>query len=81
MGFIPHINNLKKIYKKKNIVLTSPKGKSFCVKEITFPEKRDFGPTGLTYTTCELLTIDENFKYYNFIIIRKRQKNINTERE
>lgn len=64
MGFIPHINNLKK-YRKKNIILTSPPGKSFCVKQIEIPEKRDFGPTGLTYTTCELLTIDDNFKYYN----------------
>lgn len=64
MAFRPHINNLKKA-SKKNIILTSPKGKSFCVKEITLPEKRDFGPTGLTYSTVELLTIDENFKYYN----------------
>lgn len=64
MRFIPHISNLKK-QSKKRVILTSPKGRSFCMKKIDIPEKRDFGPTGLTYTTCELLTIDENFKYYN----------------
>ena len=36
--------------------------------EITPPvviEPPDFGPTGLIWTTCEQITIDDNFKYYN----------------
>ena len=41
MGFITHINNLKKINKKR-LILSSPSGKSFCVKEFPLTEKKDF---------------------------------------
>ena len=57
---------LSKMVQGKKVVVVAPKAKKM---EICSPVKLDppdFGPTGLIYTTCELITIDDEFKYYNF---------------
>lgn len=58
-------SKLSKLMNSKRIVVIGPKGKKIEFNTPVILEPPDFGPTGLIWTTCENITIDENFKYYN----------------
>lgn len=69
MTITPYNSLFKLVKPKKRVKLSSPNNIYYRLQTPRQREKRDFGRSGLVYTTCELLTIDDTFNYYSSELI------------